>query len=121
MIERGLSEMGTADRGALRQVELQAARAQRLGHADGAGAAIDTELGQRLEQARGAVVDQVAEDVEVLAVVVERRELDGADHAEAASRARLHRLVDAVHRVMVGERQQLHARVGRGGHDGAWR
>ena len=64
---------------------------------------------------------QVAEDVEVLAVVVERRELDGGDHAEAASRARLQRLVDAVHRVMVGQRQQLDARVGRGRHHGAWR
>ena len=121
MVERSLSEMGTADRGALRQVELQAAGAQRVGHADGAGAAIGTELGQRLEQARGVVVDEVAEDVEVLAVVVERGELDGGDHAEAASRARLQRLVDAVHRVMVGERQQLHARVGRGRDHGAWR
>ena len=79
-------------------------------------AAIGTELGQRLEQARGVVVDEVAEHVEVLAVAVERGELDGGDHAEAVSRARLQRLVDAVHRVMVGERQQLHARVG-GGRD----
>jgi hypothetical protein len=62
------------------------------------------------------VVDDVAEDVEVLPVAVERGELDGADHAEAESRARLERLVDAVHRVMVGERQQLHARVGAGRH-----
>ena len=60
------------------------------------------------------MVDEVAEDVQVLALVVERGELDRRHHAEAASRARLQRLVDAVHRVMVGERQQLHARVGRG-------
>ena len=85
MVERSLSQMGTADRGSLRQVELQPAGAQRVGHADGAGTAIGTELGQRLEQARGVVVDEVAEDVEVLAAVVERGELDGRDHAEAAS------------------------------------
>ena len=76
MIEGGLSEMGTADRGALREVELEAAGAQRVGHAHGAGGPIGTELGQRLEQARGAVVEQVAEEVEVLPVVVERGELD---------------------------------------------
>ena len=62
------------------------------------------------------MVEPVAEEVEVLPVVVERRELDGRDHAEAASRARLQRLVDAVHRVMVGQRQELHPRVG-GGRD----
>ena len=41
-----------------------------------AGGPIGTELGQRLEQARGAVVEQVAEEVEVLPVVVEGGELD---------------------------------------------
>jgi hypothetical protein len=67
------------------------------------------------------VIDEVAEDMEVLGLLVERRELDRGDHAEAASRARLQRLVDAVHRVMVGQRQELHARVDRGRHHGAWR
>ena len=112
MIERGLSEMGTADRGPLGEVELEAARAQGVGHPAPARGPIGTELGQRLEQARGAVVEHVAEEVEVLPAAVQSGELDGADHAEAMSRARLERLVDAVHRVMVGERQQLHARLG---------
>jgi hypothetical protein len=121
MVESSLSEVRPADRRALRQVELQTALAQRLGHADGAGRAVGLEGGQRAEQRDGAVVDEVAEDVEVLEVPVDRRELDRRDEAEAKSRARLHRLVDAVHRVMVGERQQLHARVGGRRHDGARR
>ena len=108
--------MGTADRGAVGELELEPAVAQGIGHAPGPGGPIGTELGQRLEQSRGAVVEPVAEEVEVLPVVVERRELDRRDHAEAASRARLQRLVDAVHRVMVGQRQELHPRVG-GGRD----
>ncbi len=108
--------MRTTERGPLGELELEAAGAQGVGHARPAGGPIGTELGQRLEQARGAVVEQVAEEVEVLPVVVESGELDGGDHAEAVSRARLERLVDAVHRVMVGERQQLHARLGGGRH-----
>ena len=116
MIEGGLSEVGTADGGPLGDLELEAAVAQGVGHAPSTGGPIGTELGQRLEQARGAVVEQVAEEVEVLPVVVERRELDRSHHAEAASRARLQRLVDAVHCVMVGQRQQLHPRVGGGRH-----
>jgi hypothetical protein len=52
--------------------------------------------------------------VEVLPVAVERGELGRRNDAETASRARLKRLADAVHRVMVGQREQLDARVGRG-------
>jgi hypothetical protein len=121
MIERGLSQMGTTDRGPLGKLELESAGAQGVGHPPGAGGPVGTELGQRLEQARGAVVEPVAEQVEVLPVVVERRELDRRDHAESVSRARLERLVDAVHRVMVGERQQLHSRLRGGRHDVARR
>ena len=112
MIEGSLREMGTTERSALGDVELEAAGAQGGGHALPAGGPIGTELGQRLEQARGAVVEQVAEEVEVLPIVVEGGELDGGNHAEAVSRARLERLVDAVHRVMVGQRQQPHSRLG---------
>jgi hypothetical protein len=121
MVESSLSEVRPADRRALREVELEAAIAQRLGHADGAGRAIGAERGQRTEQRDGLVVDEVAEDVEVVELPVDRRELDRRHEAEAKSRARLHRLVDAVHRVMVGERQQLHARVGRRRYDGTRR
>jgi hypothetical protein len=112
MVEGSLSEVRTADRRALRQVELQATVAQRLGHANGAGRAVGAEGRQRPEQGDRPVVDEVAEDVQVVEVAVDRRELDRRHDAEAKSRARLQRLVDAVHRVMVTERQQLHARVG---------
>jgi hypothetical protein len=118
MVERRLSEMGPADRGALRQLEREPARAQGFGHAHRARGAVGAEGAERVEQRRGVVVDEVAEDVEVLALPVEGRELDGGHDAQAASQARLQRLVDAVHRVMVGQRQQLHAGVGRRGHDG---
>jgi hypothetical protein len=121
MVESSLSEVRPADRRALRQVDLQAAVAQRLGHTNGAGRAVGAEGRERSEERARAVVDEVAEDVEVLEIPVEGRELDRGNDAEAQSRARLHRLVDAVHRVMVGERQQLHARVGRRRHDGARR
>ena len=121
MIESSLSEVRTADRRALRQVELQPTVAQRLGHADGAGRPVGLEGGERAEQGDRPVVDEVAEDVQVLEVPVDRRELDRRHEAEAKSRARLQRLVDAVHRVMVGERQQLHARVGGRRHDRARR
>jgi hypothetical protein len=121
MVEGSLSEVRSADRRALRQVELQATVAQRLGHADGAGRPVGAEGGQRPEQRDSPVIDEVAEDVEVLEVPVDRRELDRRNDAEAKSSARLHRLVDAVHRVMVGERKQLHARVGGRRHDRARR
>jgi hypothetical protein len=121
MVESSLSEVRPADRRALRQVELQTTVAQRLGHADGTGRPVGAEGGQRTEQRDGSVVDEVAEDVEVLEVPVGGRELDRRHEAEAKSSARLHRLVDAVHRVMVGERKQLDARVRRRRHDGARR
>jgi hypothetical protein len=121
MVESSLSEVWTADRRALRQVELQTTVAQRLGHSNGAGRPVGAEGGQRPEQRNRTVVDEVAEDVEVLEVPVDRRELHRRHEAEAKSSARLQRLVDAVHRVMVGERQQLHPRVGGGRDDGARR
>ena len=117
MVESSLSEVRPADRRALRQVELQAAVAKRLGQAHGTGRAVGPEGLEGLQERGPAVVDEVAEDVEVLEVPVDGRQLDRGDDAEAQSRARLKRLVDAVHRVMVGERQQLHARVGRRGDD----
>jgi hypothetical protein len=112
MVEGSLSEVRTADRRALRQVELQTTVAQRLGHADRARRTIGAEGGQGAEQCDRSVIDQVAEDVKVLELPVDGRELDRRHDAEAKSSARLQRLVDAVHRVMVGERQQLNARVG---------
>src|SRR5690242_12969579 len=59
MIKGGLSEMRTADRGALRQVEGQPAGAQGLGHLDRAAGAVGAERGERVAQRGGVVVDQV--------------------------------------------------------------
>jgi hypothetical protein len=114
MVKGGLSEMRTTDRGALRKVEREPDLAQRLGHAHRAGGAVGAEGRERVAEPGRPVVEPVAEDVEVLLVAVEGRELHGRDDPEAASQARLERLVDAVHRVMVGQRQQLDARVRRG-------
>ena len=59
------------------------------------------------------VVDAVAEDVEVLALAVDRRELGRRARARRpCARAGRERLVDAVDRVMVGQREQLDARRG---------
>jgi hypothetical protein len=113
MVESGLSDVGTADRGALRQVERKPAGAKRLGHAHRASGAVGAEGGERVEQRGGRVVDLVAEDVQVVPVTIERGELYRGDDGEAASHARLQRLVDAVHRVMVGQRKELDAGVGR--------
>jgi hypothetical protein len=112
MVERGLSQMGATDRGALRKVEREAEPAQRLRHAKRTRGAVGAKVEERIEQRGRPVVDEVAEDMDVLALPVERGELDGGHESDAASRARLERLVDAVHRVMVGQRQQLDARVG---------
>jgi hypothetical protein len=117
MVEGGLSEVRTADRVALRQVEREPAGAERFGHPHRAGRAIGAEGGQGVLQGARPVVDEVAEDVEVVAVAVQGGKLHRRHDAEAASQARLQRLVDAVHRVMVGQRQQLHARVGRRGYN----
>jgi len=92
---------------------ISAAKAEgcgRLPGAVGAPLTVLPEPGERVEERAAAVVDAVAEDVQVLALPVDRRELRRRDQAETASRRRLERLVDAVHRVMVGEREQLHAR-----------
>ena len=59
------------------------------------------------------MVDPVAEHVQVLEWPVDRRDLRGRDHAHAVQSARGQRLVDAVHGVVVGQRQQLHAGAGR--------
>ena len=53
------------------------------------------------------VVDRVAEDVEVLVIGVERRELGRRDEADAVHARRGQRLVDAVDGVVVGQREQL--------------
>jgi hypothetical protein len=63
------------------------------------------------------VVDAVAEDVQVVAVPVERGDLGRGDDAHAVLAAGGERLVDAVDRVVVGQREQLHPGGRRPGHD----
>ena len=57
------------------------------------------------------MVDPVAEDVEVLVVAVDRRDLGGGHHPDAVHRTGGQGLVDPVDRVVVGQREQLHAGV----------
>ena len=66
---------------------------------------------------RVAVVDAVAEDVEVLVGAVDRRDLGRGDDRTPCSRAGGERLVDAVDGVVVGQRQQLDAGGGGVGDD----
>ena len=88
-----------------------------------------------------AVVAAAADAGVELLALTDHDTVDGVDEAMQAGAARGLRVVGAVelsaldadsedlhvlgylvdHRVMVGERQQLHARVGRGGHHGTWR
>ena len=58
------------------------------------------------------MVDPVAEDMQVLEVPVDRRDLGCRHHAHAVDRARRERLVDAVDGVVVGQREQVYARPG---------
>jgi hypothetical protein len=107
MIEHRPSEMGATDGAAAPVGELHHPPevAHGVRHPRHARRAIEAEARQRVAQRRGAMVDAVAEDVEVLPVAVERRELRPRDESEVLSVRRLERLVDAVHRVMVGQRQ----------------
>jgi hypothetical protein len=59
------------------------------------------------------VVDAVAQDVEVLAQLVDGGDLDGGNHRDAVLGARGDRLADPVDRVVIGQRQQPHARRAR--------
>ena len=125
--EHGLGQVGTADRLAVRPargdlafVQLQAELAQRGGHAQRALLAVGEELGEPLGEQRAGVVDGVAEDVQFAAdrrAVVDRGDLDRGDDAHAVALAGAQRLGDAADRVVVGERQQLHAGLGRALHD----
>jgi hypothetical protein len=56
------------------------------------------------------MIDSVPEDVQVLVLTVDRLDLGGRHHADAVTGARGQRLVNAVDRVVVGQREQLDAR-----------
>ena len=65
------------------------------------------------EQVAVLVVEQVAADVQVLALAVERRDLGGRDERDAVVGGGVERLGDAVDRVVIGQREQLDAGGGR--------
>ena len=98
-------------------VDLEAQLAQRGRHPAGAAVAVGAELLQAGQQRRVGMVDAVAEHVQVVVLAVERGQLGGRHDADPAARGRRQRLVDPADRVVVAERQQLHARGGRAPHD----
>jgi hypothetical protein len=114
MAEGGLGEVRAADgpvRGAARGerllVERPAQLVQRGGHPVGAAQAVGAVVGQGGEQLRVAMVDAVAEDVEILVRRVDRRDLDRGHDADPDLARGGQRLLDSVDRVVVGEREHL--------------
>ena len=102
-----------------RVVELEAQLAQPLGHGEDPPLAVRAGVLQRGEQAGVPVVDPVAEDVQVLIGPVHRGDLHRGNETDPRRLGGRARLVDPVHRVVVGERQQLDPRPGgRGDHLG---
>ena len=83
---------------------------RRVGHPSRAPVAVGAERGEALEQRGVGVVDAVAEDVEVLVLVLHGRDLHGGDEPQARVPLGLgERLVQPVDRVVVGQREQLDA------------
>ena len=99
-------------------VQLEALLAQGGGHAQRALLAVGEELRQPRRESGAGVVDAVPEDVQfarcsdpaLLPVRVDRGDLHRGDHLHAVALAGAQRLGDAAHRVVVGQRQQLHPR-----------
>ena len=74
---------------------------------------VGAEVLERGLQARVGRVELVAEDVQVLVLAVDARELGGAGQADAVLARGGERLGHAGDRVVVGQREQLDARRGR--------
>jgi hypothetical protein len=114
VVERGFGEMRAADRQARMAacveggaVEDEALLLEGGGHAIGAARPILTEPLEPVEEPGVGVVEAVAKDVKVLALAVQRGQLDRGDDAEVRRvRGRVERLLDAVDGVVVGEREQ---------------
>ena len=75
--------------------------------------AVGAEVLERRLQAGVGRVELVAEDVQVLVLAVDARELGGAGQADAVLARGGERLGHAGDRVVVGQREQLDARGGR--------
>ncbi len=94
------------------RVDLEAELAKAVRHRVGAALTVRAGVEQPLAQQSAAVVDPVAEHVQVLVLAIDGRDLGGRDDPHAMHGAGRECLVDAVDRVVVGQRKQLHAREG---------
>ena len=101
-------EMGPPDRlaGRLarldrRRVHLEAELAKPVRHRVGTTLAVRARVEQALAQQRAAVVDPVAEHVQVLVLAVDRRDLGGRDDPDAVHGTGRERLVDTVDGVVI--------------------
>ena len=128
MADDRVGEVGAADRLALGLaplelglVELVAELAQGGGHRVGALLPIPAPGPQPLAQHLVVVVDDVAEHVQILLVAVDRRDLDSGDDTNSCVGRRVERLLDAVDRVVVAQREQFDAGLGGGRDDVAGR
>ena len=96
-----------------RGVDFEAELAETVRHRVGAAFAVRARVEQPLAEQGAAVVDPVAEHMQVLVLAVNGRNLRGRNHPDAVHGAGCERLVHAVDRVVVGQREQLHP--GQGG------
>jgi hypothetical protein len=98
-------------------VHREAELAQTGGHVVRAALAIGPGVRQALLEQGAAMVDPVAQHVQVLVRAVDRGDLGGGGDAHTVQGAGGKRLVHPVHRVVIRERQQLDARLGGVRHD----
>src|SRR4051794_37734260 len=98
-------------------VECEAELAQAVGHRMDAPPAVRAEVLERRLQLWVRRVDLVAEDVQVLVLAVDARELGGGGEADAVLAGRRARLGHARDRVVIREREQLDAGGGGQGDD----
>ena len=118
--EHGGRQMRPADRlpGRLarldrRGVDRVPERPQPLRHRVGAALAVRPGVLQPLAEQRAAVVDPVAEHMQVLVLPVDRRDLGCRHDPHAMNGTGGKRLVDPIDGVVIGKREQLHARRSR--------
>jgi hypothetical protein len=95
--------------GERRRVDGEAELLEPLRHGVRPALAIGARVAQALLEQRAAVVDPVPEHVQVLVLPVHGRDLGGGRDAHSVEGPGRERLVHAVHRVVVGEGEQLHA------------
>ena len=83
------------------RVHLEPELAQPVRHRVGTALAVRARVEQAFAEQRAAVVDPVAEHVQVLVLAVDRRDLGGRDHPDAVHGPGRERLVDTVDGVVI--------------------